>query len=209
MPLLIYSLLSLALLSALIQIVFISKAFPWDVILITHLWQNPVVGLLYKFLYLMTLFANTETVVTLLFCMIVGAVLRKTYRFEVALFTLNVAIAAVLEKLIKHQFARFRPVTTLKHVYLSTYSFPSGHAMLAVCFYGLFFYFLARRFPEARMPIGCFAVFFAGVIGVSRFMLKVHYISDVLGGYLVAVPILCFSIFLYNRCKADVSSLTE
>ena len=161
---------------------------------------------MFKFLYFITLFANTETVVTLLIFMIASALVRKVCRFEVALLTLNVAIAAVVEKLIKHQFARSRPLTTLKHVYLSTYSFPSGHAMLAVCFYGLFFYFLARRFPDYRQPIQMFAVLFAIMIGVSRFMLKVHYISDVLGGYLVAVPILCFSLFLYGRNKVNESA---
>ena len=68
------------------------------------------------------------------------------------------------------------------------YSFPSGHSMVAVAFYG-FMIWLIIRYEEDRLQrwIWSLALFFVVImIGVSRVYLGVHYFSDVMAGYCVA-----------------------
>ena len=68
------------------------------------------------------------------------------------------------------------------------YSFPSGHSMVAVAFYG-FLIWLIIRYEEDRLQrwIWSLALFFVVImIGVSRVYLGVHYFSDVVAGYCVA-----------------------
>ena len=68
------------------------------------------------------------------------------------------------------------------------YSFPSGHSMVAVAFYG-FLIWLIIRFEEDRLQrwIWSLALFFVVImIGISRVYLGVHYFSDVVAGYCVA-----------------------
>ncbi|MBQ6522132.1 MAG: phosphatase PAP2 family protein, partial [Atopobiaceae bacterium] len=67
------------------------------------------------------------------------------------------------------------------------YSFPSGHSMVAVAFYG-FMIWLIIRYEEDRLQrwIWSLALFFVVImIGVSRVYLGVHYFSDVMAGYCV------------------------
>jgi membrane-associated phospholipid phosphatase len=187
----------------LIQSVFVARNFVWDHLLAAHLRQFPLPHLVFKFFYLITSWANTETVVALLALMLALSTWKRKARFEAALLIMSVAIAALVEWAFKHHFARFRPNGALGNYHLASYSFPSGHAMLSVCFYGLFFYFLARYFPKYQKWILGIALLLALFIGASRVIIGVHFFSDVLGGYLVAVPILCLGIYLY-RFRQDL-----
>jgi membrane-associated phospholipid phosphatase len=69
-----------------------------------------------------------------------------------------------------------------------SYSFPSGHALYSLCFYGVLASLLAAHAPPGAAPIGIYvaaALLIAG-IGLSRVYLGVHYPSDVIAGYLAA-----------------------
>lgn len=85
----------------------------------------------------------------------------------------------------KLAFQRARPeeALLLEH----TYSFPSGHATIAVALYGFITYLLIRYRSEWKSRVNLF--FLGGavivLIGLSRIMLGVHYISDIWAGYLV------------------------
>ena len=105
--------------------------------------------------------------------------------FDLAIVMLG---AMVLENTLKLAFARVRP-----EIYFGiappTYSFPSGHALFAACLYGALACLISDRIGE---PVkGAFiwggAIVLAGAIGISRIYLGVHYPSDVVAGYLVAM----------------------
>jgi len=76
------------------------------------------------------------------------------------------------------------------------YSFPSGHAMLSLVFYGFLANLIlspARRSKKAWWgAIGIYILIF--IIGFSRLYLNVHYTSDVLAGYLLGTVFLVAGI---------------
>jgi len=66
------------------------------------------------------------------------------------------------------------------------FSFPSGHAAMAVAFYGFLAYLLIRNAKKWKKKVNIFFAAFivAAFIGFSRLYLGVHYFSDVWAGYL-------------------------
>ena len=105
--------------------------------------------------------------------------------------------ALVLNVLLKHLFERGRP-ELFRVVEASGYSFPSGHAMVSLCFYGLLAFLAARRLScwRWRIAVAAAAVLLVGAIGVSRVYLGVHYPTDVAAGYMAGGMWLAFCISL-------------
>ena len=92
-----------------------------------------------------------------------------------------------------------------------SFSFPSGHATIAVAFYGFLSYLLIRFAPNWRRKVN---LFFAGTllilaIGLSRIYLGVHFLSDVWSGYLVGamwlIIAISFSEWLEHKNMKDRS----
>jgi len=96
----------------------------------------------------------------------------------------------------KLAFHRPRPAEAilLEH----SYSFPSGHATVAVAFYGFLCYLLVRSANSWRARVNWLFVTLALIllIGLSRIILGVHYLSDVWAGYLAGALWLIIGISL-------------
>lgn len=77
-----------------------------------------------------------------------------------------------------------------------SWSFPSGHATLAVAFYGLIFYLilLQARHKLLKAFLVLLAFGFVVLMGFSRVYLGVHYLSDVAGGYAIGLVWFLFSL---------------
>ena len=69
------------------------------------------------------------------------------------------------------------------------FSFPSGHSMVAMAFFGLLAWMVWRYEPDRATRIGCVVAFGAIVVlvGISRIYLGVHYASDVIAGFCVSL----------------------
>ncbi len=82
----------------------------------------------------------------------------------------------------------------------NSFSFPSGHAMVAVIFYGFLAYIWIRHMKNWKYKVNAFFACLVVVlaIGFSRLYLGVHYVSDVWGGYLLGFLILMTVIALYE-----------
>jgi len=93
--------------------------------------------------------------------------------------------AVVLDNGFKLTFHRVRPEAYFGPL-PPTYSFPSGHALFAVCFYGALASILTAETQNTalRASVWIFALLLVFCIGLSRIYLGVHYPSDVLAGYL-------------------------
>jgi len=81
---------------------------------------------------------------------------------------------------------RHRPAIELD-VTVVTSSFPSGHATAAVAVYGFLAYAIARVLPNARerFEVAYWTAVLILFVGFSRIFLGVHYLTDVIGGFLV------------------------
>ncbi len=97
--------------------------------------------------------------------------------------------ASLLMWVLKISFHRQRPEPFFDTHLPASYSFPSGHALLSFCLYGvgaaLFSSDQEKR--SVRIAIWTFAGVLVVAIGYSRIYLGVHYPSDVLAGYLAAL----------------------
>lgn len=82
--------------------------------------------------------------------------------------------------------ARHRPDIMLD-ANATGWSFPSGHATAAMAVYGFIAYAIARPLPgfRERFEVVYWTAVFITLIGFSRIFLGVHYVTDVLGGFLV------------------------
>jgi undecaprenyl-diphosphatase len=120
---------------------------------------------------------------------IVGFMALQGMRRTALLILVASAGGWVLNSLLKELFQRPRPeiVPHLREV--MSLSFPSGHAMTSAAVYltlGALVMRVADR-PVTRMYCMGFAMFLAGIIGLSRVYLGVHYPTDVLAGWLVGL----------------------
>jgi undecaprenyl-diphosphatase len=93
----------------------------------------------------------------------------------------------------KIYFHRVRPVD-FSFYNESSYSFPSGHAMYAVAFYGLLFYIIIMQTKKYQLLWTIVSIAFILLIGFSRLYLGVHFLSDVFAGYSLGFLWLLLSI---------------
>src|SRR5215472_3678256 len=105
--------------------------------------------------------------------------------------------AGVLTATMKHSFHRPRPAPFFGYTLPGSESFPSGHALASLCFYGVVAALCSARVRtrSLRWSIWIAAAALVAAIGFSRIYLGVHYFSDVLGGYLAATVWLAALIF--------------
>jgi len=85
-------------------------------------------------------------------------------------------------------------------VSVATLSFPSGHAMSAISFYGFLIYLIYNIKMKRIFKIGLITLFSIMIflIGVSRIYLGVHFPSDVAGGYIAGFIWVIFCIVLFH-----------
>ncbi len=97
--------------------------------------------------------------------------------------------AEALDQIMKLLFHRPRPEPFFGYAEPVTHSFPSGHAMVSLCFFGVLAAILAaRERPRVtRVAIFTAAALLVGLMGFSRVYLGFHYPTDVLAGYAAAV----------------------
>lgn len=109
------------------------------------------------------------------------------WRLSATLLLVSTAGGSLLTTVLKAVFGRARPELFDSGYAASFYSFPSGHATVAVGFYGALTLILAYRLHGyARWAVAAFGVLLMLLIGFSRLYLGVHYPTDVLAGFLAA-----------------------
>lgn len=125
-------------------------------------------------------------------------VLIKNKRLAVSI-PLNLILATLINYTLKQILQRPRPVD-YRIIEENGYSLPSGHSMVSMAFYGYLIYLIYRNFENKYIKwtlITLLALLIIS-IGISRIYLGVHYTSDVIAGFLVAISYL---IIYINKVK--------
>jgi len=124
----------------------------------------------------------------MIFIPVVSYFFYKNKRYDSLTALLGSLIGAtVLNYVLKLHYLRLRPVLYFK-IQESGYSFPSGHAMISMAVYGVFFYLLAKNDLKGPKTLYLFlGLFFPLIIGFSRVYLGVHWPTDVLGGFIAGL----------------------
>lgn len=121
---------------------------------------------------------------------------------QIAQLGLVLILALSSNVLLKEIINRSRPLG--EHmVTVKTLSYPSGHAMVSMAFYG-FLIFLITDFKLRKTLKGvliAILIILILSIGISRIYLGVHYPSDVLGGYIAGIMWMMFCVLIFNLIK--------
>ncbi|CAG9614030.1 Phosphatidylglycerophosphatase B [Bacillus rhizoplanae] len=135
---------------------------------------------------------------------------KKRYYVAMVIYPLSIISTNLINKLIKSIVKRNRPNINEALDALG-YSFPSGHAMLAIVTYGFLAYIIAANVKSAVAK--CFVTILAIVvivlIGLSRIILSVHYPTDVLAGYCIGGVLLIITIYLHRLFSARFQTNQE
>lgn len=136
---------------------------------------------------------------------VVVLAMRKHW-FRAWAVALTCAGSVVLNQTLKFLFHRGRPEQAWKYVTHDTWSFPSGHAMNSLACYGFLAYLLVEATPHRsrKHAIVAATVVLVLLIGASRNYLNVHYVSDVVGGFLAGIAWLFVCIAAYTSTPRRV-----
>lgn len=117
-----------------------------------------------------------------------------------SLFSISIHVVAmmIVNFIIKQFIARPRP-NILPLIQETGFSFPSFHAMVSMTIYGLIAYQLWKRNRPLASLVGILPVF----IGITRIYLGVHYLSDVVAGWLLALCYLSILYFIHKKPSAS------
>jgi len=123
------------------------------------------------------------------------------FQWEATMALISAACPTAINFAVKILIQRPRPLPNLVNVFkkLSSYSFPSGHVMFYLCFFG-FLVFLDLYLLKPSIKRSLILVFFVSLIamiGISRIYMGQHWASDVLGAYLLGSLILAAIIKIY------------
>ena len=108
----------------------------------------------------------------------------------------------VLMFVLKRLFNRPRPDIPLLYE-AKGLSFPSGHALMSVTFYGLLIYIVFKTYRDKdwKWIIISLLILLILIIGFTRVYLRVHYTTDVIAGYCIGFLWLVFAVWFLNRLE--------
>ena len=123
----------------------------------------------------------------------------KNKRISISIF-LNLGLSALTNFTLKQLLQRERPMG-YRIIDESGYSLPSGHSMVSMAYYGFLIYLIYKYVKNKYIKWTLIVLLSLLIvnIGVSRIYLGVHYTSDVIAGFLVAITyLIIFTNFIKN-----------
>ncbi len=128
--------------------------------------------------------------------------IRRKWRLA-AYLLITGAGALVLDPVLKSLVGRLRPVVAHPIAYGTGDSFPSGHSLGSIVCYGaILLVFLPAARGRWRTAFIAFIVALVALIGVSRILLGVHYLSDVVGAWAVGITWLGVTAFAFELTRS-------
>lgn len=138
-----------------------------------------------------------------IFIVIIFYLFNKNKKLNITM-TIYLIVLLLITLLLKNTIVRDRPFD-LMIVKEYGYSFPSGHSVFSMAFYGLIAYIV---YKSKNTRINRFILMFLNLIvilliGISRIYLGVHYPSDVLAGFMIGIIYLVLFITLYKVIRKE------
>ncbi|MEK7200891.1 MAG: phosphatase PAP2 family protein [Patescibacteria group bacterium] len=163
---------------------------------VLNFFANNMVDWLIFVMLVITYLGNFVMVGVLTFLSAISFYIHKHTARILPLFV-SVGGSSITVYILKNIFDRARPIGGLYSELTS--SFPSYHATAAIALYGFFLYTIWKYDKHyLKKPLIIFLLILIVSIGASRLYLGVHYLSDVLVGYVVGLIWLLLSIKLHK-----------
>ena len=133
---------------------------------------------------------NFGGAITLIGLTIIFLLVMKNKKMSFSIL-LNLAIATFLNIFLKNIIQRPRP-DDFRLINETGYSFPSGHSMISMAYYGYLIYLIFKFVKNKKLKtfLITFLCILILTIGLSRIYLGVHYTSDVIAGFVLSVSYL-------------------
>src|SRR3989344_5988783 len=162
-----------------------------------------------QFFIWVTQLGNSTTVIGLTLTAVIIFVYRKKIP-EAAGLIASVAGSAAAVYILKELIARPRPMSSIPAYIETSYSFPSGHATLALALY----VFLLWAVYDAMSPLWRkFTAVSVTVLGLAKensgLYLGFHYLSDIVAGYLLGGIFVVVGIKIAKKLMAPVTSVLK
>ncbi|PAP77515.1 phosphatase PAP2 family protein [Rubrivirga marina] len=155
-----------------------------------------------------TWFGNNATLIGFVIVVALALVIAKRYwaAFRVVFAS---GVGGLVITGLKLLFARQRPEAQV--IEATGYSFPSGHAFASTVFYGMMVYLVWRLTERrwARVVAAVVGPLVAILVGLSRVYLNVHFLTDVLAGWLAGSAWLVASLLLVDVVETRYRSRRE
>lgn len=168
----------------LMQAVWGSRVLPIDTSGYGFMSKHFISNSLTPVMRLITQFGGTILMIVWALALLV---LIKNKRIAISVVS-NLVLIALLNNILKLIVRRARP-TGFRLIAETGYSFPSGHSMVSMAFYGYLIYLIYKNVRNKKLRwtlITCFSLLIL-IIGMSRIYLGVHYTSDVFAGFLFSL----------------------
>jgi membrane protein DedA with SNARE-associated domain/membrane-associated phospholipid phosphatase len=161
-----------------------------------------------KFMVIFTHLAGVAAIAAGSLAAITYSLLKRRFDYLVA-YVSAILGGGVLLLVLKVAVHRVRPITGTSLISVGGWSFPSGHAMMSVVFYGMILYFVIRNISSWKLRVfaAITVAFIIFLLGLSRIYLQVHYMSDILAGYmggLFWLTVCITAIEIYRKREKNV-----
>lgn len=150
---------------------------------------------------IMVLITNICSLYSMVAITLLMLIIIKNKRIPLVSLT-NLVIISIISLIVKFIIQRPRPIG-MSIITESGYSYPSGHSMVSMAFFGLLAYLIYKELKNKTKKIMLITTLILIIIsiGFSRIYLGVHYFTDVLGGFFAATAYLMIFITHYNYLK--------
>ena len=192
--------------TALAWFVHFNPVLPVDVAITQEFQENKALWL-QAFMVAVSFLGNQSILFAILILLTALAFWLVKLRLEALIIVILSMISSAVNFLVKLIVSRPRPTTHLVDVFqhANGLSFPSGHVMSYVAYWGLLFSFGIILFNQKHWwhyVLLIIPALFVILVGPSRIYLGDHWASDVLGGYLFGGLLLGITLSIYLRLKA-------
>ena len=143
---------------------------------------------------LITFLGSATSIITITVMVLIVLKNKKIGLFMI----LDLIIITIFQYILKPIYGRLRPVE-INLIEETNYSFPSGHSLTAMAFYGFIIYLIYKSNLKYKKVYMVLLGILILSIGLSRVYLGVHFITDVLGGFVFSIFYLIIFIDIIKK----------